>query len=118
MIAYIKSHELFDVSIGDVEMLEFDDEKSIWFNNCDRAYGAMCLSIPPRMHYLIDVVEFPSEIWSRLEKEFGHKTKEISTKNWESASGISLQDPLASITYREDEVVQDEEEVKYSTQLV
>ena len=28
MIAYLKSHELFDVSIGAVEMLESDDEKS------------------------------------------------------------------------------------------
>ena len=99
-------------------MPKSDDKKSIQFNACDRAYGSMCRAIPPTMCYLIDVVEFPSEIWSRLEKEFGHKTEYISTKNWESASSISLQDPLASITYREDEVVQDEEEVKYSTQLV
>ena len=42
MIAYLKSHELFDVSIGVVAMLEFDVEKSIWFNNYGRAYGAMC----------------------------------------------------------------------------
>ena len=32
MIAYLKSHELFDVSIGAVEMPESDDEKYIWFN--------------------------------------------------------------------------------------
>ena len=74
MIAYLKIHEIFDVSIGDVKMPEFDDEKSIWFNKCDRAYGAMCLSIPPRMCYLIDAVEFPSEIWSRLDKAFGQQT--------------------------------------------
>ena len=71
MIAYLKSHDLFDMSIGVVAIPEFDDEKSIWFNNCDRADGSMCLSIPPRMCYLIDVVEFPSEIWSRLDKAFG-----------------------------------------------
>ena len=28
MVAYIKSHELFDVSIGAVAILESDDEKS------------------------------------------------------------------------------------------
>ena len=33
MIAYLKSHEIFDVSIGVVAMLESDDEKYIWFNN-------------------------------------------------------------------------------------
>ena len=65
MVSYLKSHELFDVFIGDVAMPEFDDEKSICFNNYDIAYGAMCLAIPPRMCYLIDVVEFPSEIWAR-----------------------------------------------------
>ena len=52
-------------------MLESDDDKSIWFNKCGRVYGAMCLAIPPRMCYLIDVVEFPSEIWPRLDKSFG-----------------------------------------------
>ena len=70
MIAYLKSHELFDVSIGVVAMPESHDEKSIWFNNSDKAYGAMCLAIPPRMCYLIDVVEFPNEIWSILDKSF------------------------------------------------
>ena len=68
MIAYLKSNELFDVSIGVVSILESDDEKSIWFNNYDRSYGAMCLGIAPSMRYLIDVVEFPSEFWSRLDK--------------------------------------------------
>ena len=91
MIAYIKSHELFDVSIGAMEMPKSDDEKYIWFNNCDRAYGAMCPAIPPRMCYLIDVVDFPSEIWSRLDKAFGEQTEEISAKHWESASDISFQ---------------------------
>ena len=52
MIAYLKRHELFDVAIGVVEMLESNDEKYIWFNNCDRTYGAMCLAIPPRMWLL------------------------------------------------------------------
>ena len=97
MIAYLKSHELFDVCIGVVAMPESDDEKSIWFNNCDREYGSMCLDIPPKMRYLIDVVEFPSEIWSRLDKSFGQQTEEISAKHWESASDISFQVLPASI---------------------
>ena len=66
MVAYLKHRELIDVSIGVMSVPYFDDEKNIWFNKYDRAYGSMCLSIPPRMCYLIKVVEFPSEIWSRL----------------------------------------------------
>ena len=70
MVTYLEIHELFDVSIGDVEIPECDDNNFIWFNYCDRSYGSMCLAIPPRMCYLIDTVEFPSEIWSRLDKAF------------------------------------------------
>ena len=102
MIAYIKSHEIYDVSIGAVTMLESDDEKSIWFNNCGRAYGAMFLAIPPRMQYLIDDVEFQSEIWSILDKEFGQQTEEIIAKHWESASDISFEFIPASIIPEED----------------
>ena len=115
MIAFLKSHELFDVSIGVVAMPESNHEKSIWFNNCNRAYGAMCLAIPPRMRYRIDVVEFPSEIWSRLDKSFGQQTEEISAKHWESASGISFQVIPTSIISQEYEFLPDEEMTKSST---
>ena len=29
-------------------------EPSDWLNDCDRAFGAMCLAISPIMRYLID----------------------------------------------------------------
>ena len=118
MVSYLESHDLFGVSIGVLEMLESDDESSISFNDCDRAYGAMCLSIPPRMCYHIDTVEFPSEIWSKLDITFGHHNEYISTNNWESASKIYLQDPPSSITSHEHEVVQDEEMTESSTHSV
>ena len=118
MIAYLKSHDIFDVSIGAIEMPKSNDEKSIWFNNCDIAYGSMCLAIPPMMRYLIDAVEFPSEIWSRLDRAFGQQTKDISTKNWEGVSDISLQAPPVSITSPEDEFIQDEEISKSSTHSI
>ena len=118
MIVYLKSHELFDVSIGVVAIPESNDEKSIWFNNYDRAYGAIFLPISPRMHYLIDVVEFPSEIWSRLEKSFVQQTEEMSTKHWKRTSDISFQVLLASIISQEDEVFQKEERAKSSTNSI
>ena len=105
IIAYIKRHELFDVSIGVVAIPESDDERSIWFVDCDRAYGAMCLAIPPRMRYLIDGVAFPSEIWSKLDKLFGKQNEEISEKHWESTYDISFQVLLASIISQEDKVL-------------
>ena len=68
----------------------------------------MCLSIPHMMRYIIDVVEFPSEIWSILDKTFGQQIEEINTEKWEGASDKSLQSPPASITSHEYEFVQDE----------
>ena len=118
MITYLKSHEMFDVSTRFVTMIEFDDEKYIWFNNYDRAYGGMCQAIPPKIHYLFDAIEFPSEIWSRLEKSFGQQTEEMSTKHWERTSDISFQVLLASIISQEDEVLQDEEMTKSSTNSI
>ena len=78
----------------------------------------MCLSIPHRMCYLIDVVEFQIEIWSKLEKEFGQHTEEISAKHLESAYGISFQVFPSSIISQEDEVMQEEEMTKSSTNSI
>ena len=102
MFAYLKSH---DVSIGAMPMPYSDDGKCIWLNNYEISYGAMCLAIPPRMPYVIDVVEFPSEIWSRLDGAFGQQNGEISTEHWEGASEISLKYHLVSITSSKYEVV-------------
>ena len=68
----------------------------------------MCLAIPPRMCYLFDAVEFPSEIWSRLDKAIGQQIEEMSTKHWERTSDISFQVLPTSIISQEDEVLQDE----------
>ena len=106
------------MSIGDVVTPESNDEKSIWFNNYDRAYGAMCIAIPPSMCYYIDVVEFPIEIWSRLDKAFGQQIEEISATHWESAYGISFEVLPSSIISQENEFMQDEEMTKYSTNSI
>ena len=74
MVAYLKSHELFDFSIGVMAMLESDEEKNDWLNDCDSAYGKMCLAMSHKMWYLIDFVEYPFELWSNLDSDFGvHK---------------------------------------------
>ena len=71
MCAYIKRKCLYDVSIGDVRELESCQEKYSWLNDNDRAYGTMCLAIPPRMHYLLDSIEYPFELWINMDKYLG-----------------------------------------------
>ena len=55
-----------DVSIGALSEPEFYEEKIDWINNCDRAYGIMCLGMPPIIYHLIDSAEFPFELWKIL----------------------------------------------------
>ena len=73
------------------------EEKIDWLNNCDRAYGIMCLGMSPNIYHLIDSTEFPFELWKILDKAFG--LQEIEDEAWSepSISSSSLsQDFLAS----------------------
>ena len=71
MNTYLKRQCLFDVSIGAVSEPESYEEKIDWLNDCDRAYGIMCLVMSPKMHYLIDFVEYAFDLWNNLDKYFG-----------------------------------------------
>ena len=62
MCAYLKRKCLYDVSIGGVTEPESYEEKCGWLNDYDRAYGTMCLAISPRMHYLLDSIEYSFEL--------------------------------------------------------
>ena len=62
MSAYLRRQCVFDVSIGAVNEKEYYEENIYWINGCDRAYGIMCLVKYPKMHYLIDFVEYPFEL--------------------------------------------------------
>ena len=49
-------------------MPESDEEKNDWLNDCDSAYGKMCLAMSRKMWYLIDSAEYPFELWSNLDR--------------------------------------------------
>ena len=51
MVAYIESHDLLDVYFGVGK--EYHEEENDWINECDRAYGSMCMVMNPNMCYLI-----------------------------------------------------------------
>ena len=71
MCAYIKRQCIYDVSIGAMREPESFQEKYDWLNDNDRAYGTMCLAIPPTMHYLLDSTDYPFEIWRNLDEALG-----------------------------------------------
>ena len=71
MHAYIKRKCLYDVSISVVREPESYQEKCDWLNDNDRAYGTMCLAIPPAMRYILDYADYPFELWRNLDEALG-----------------------------------------------
>ena len=71
MCAYLKRKFLYDVSIGAVREPESCQEKDACLNDNDRAYGTMCLTIPPTTHYLLNYAEYPFKIWRNLDEALG-----------------------------------------------
>ena len=99
---------LFDVSIGALSEPKSDEEKIASLNDCDRAYGIMCLEMSPNIHHLIDSVEYPFELWKILEKAFG--VQEVEAKAWSepNISSCALSQDVLASTFS-DEVIYDEE---------
>ena len=59
IISSLKRKNIYEICIGAGE--ESYEEPSDWLNDYDRAFGAMCMVISPRMHYLIDFAN-PKEL--------------------------------------------------------
>ena len=57
MVAYLESHDILDVSFGAGK--ESYEEENDWPNECDRAYGSMCMVMIPNMCYLVEYTEYP-----------------------------------------------------------
>ena len=108
MISSLKRQGLYDVFIG--ARKESYEELSDWLNDCDRAFGAICLDVSTSMCYLIDFAKYPKDLWTTLDRVLG-KHNEDPSSYVESASSSSMtslsQDVLASIV--SDEVDHDEE---------
>ena len=60
MIASLKRQYLYEVSIGlGEESFEREDD---WLNECDAAYGTMCMALSPSMRYLKISVKNPKDL--------------------------------------------------------
>ena len=107
MSAYLKSQCLFDVSIGALSEPDSYEEKIDWINNCDRAYGIMCLVMSPNIYHLIDSTEYPFELWNISNKAFG--LQEIEDEAWSeiNISSCDLSQDILASTFS-DEVSHDE----------
>ena len=113
MIASLKRQGLYGVSMGLGE--DYFESENDWLNECDAYFGTIALALSPSLRYLTKSIEYPKELWTRLDRTFG-KIDEDHNRNLESTSStIRVPDPKFSTSTLYDEVVQDEEEAKSSS---
>ena len=77
-------------------------------NNCDRAYGIMCLEMSPNIHHIIDSAEYPFELWKKLEKYFDMQEVEYEAWSEPIISSCALSQYFVASTFS-DEIIYDEE---------
>ena len=103
MISSLKGQGLYDVSIGlGKGSYEYDND---YLNDGHRDFGTICLSLSPSLCYLITFVEYPKDLWTKLDRTFG-KHNEDHYRNLESTprtTRVIYSKFFASILY--DEVV-------------
>ena len=111
MISYLKRQGLYEISIGAGE--ESYEEPSDWLNDYDRVIGAICLAISHSMHYLIDSVEYPKDLWTTLDRVLGKDNEDPSSyvESASSSSMISLSQDVSASTVSDE--VDHEEEVSH-----
>ena len=108
MIAYMKRRGLYEVSIGIGK--EYYENDNDWINYGDRYFGAICLALSPSLRYLIGFVEYPKDLWTKLDRTFGkHNEHHNRTLEITSSTTRVIYSKFSASTLS-DEVVQDEDE--------
>ena len=113
MISSLKGQGIYDVSILlGKDSYEYEND---WINDSDRYFREIGLALSPSLFYLTKSVEYPKDLWTKLDRKFG-KHNEDHNKNLEITSNTTrvLYSKFLTSTLS-DEFVQDEEEAKSST---
>ena len=106
MAASLKRQGLYEVYIGlGKESCEYENN---WLNDGDRDFAKICMAFSPSLCYHIDSLEYPNDLWTKLDRTFG-KHNENHYSNLESTPNTTrfiYSKSLASILTNE--FVQDE----------
>ena len=103
------------MSIGHGE--ESFESENDWLNECDATFGTMCMAFSPSMRYLKRSIEYPKDLWKKLDITFGKNNEDHNSTLESTSNTISILDPKISTSTISDEVVQDEE-AETSTQSI
>ena len=116
MISSLKTQDLYEVSIG-LGKESYEDENH-WINDIEGAFGTICLALYPSLHYLVKSVEYPKDIWTKLDRTFGKQNEDHNSTLEITSSTTRLIYSKLSASTLSDEVFQDEEEAESSTQSI
>ena len=93
------------------------ERKDDWINECDAAYGTMCMALSPSMHYLKISVKNPKDLWKILDRTFGMIDEDHNSTLESIFRTIIILNIKFSSSILSDEVVQNEE-AESSTQSI
>ena len=113
MVASLKRQYLYEVSIG-LGKESYENEND-WINNSDGSFGAICLAHSPSLCYLIGSVEYPKDLWTKLDRTFGKHNEEHYRNLERTPSTTRVIYSKFSASTLSNEFVQDEEEATSST---
>ena len=89
MISFLKRQDLYEVSIG-IGKQSYDNEND-WINESDGAFGEIGLALSPSLRYLTKFVEYPKDLWTKLDRTIGkHNEDHNSTLDITSSTAIFL----------------------------
>ena len=86
-----------------------------WLNDGDRAFRAICLALSPSLYYLNGFAEYPKDLWTKLDRNFGKHNEDHNIPLEITSSATRVLNSKVSASTLFDEVVQDEDEAKSST---
>ena len=67
-----------------------------WMNECDGAFGTITLALSPSLRYLSRSIEYPKELWTRLDRTFGMIDEDHNSTLESTSSTIIILDPKIS----------------------
>ena len=94
MIASLKRQGLYGVSIGlSEESFESENDSP---NECDTDFGTIALALSPSVRYLSRSIEYPKELWTRLDRTFGMIDEDHNSTLERTSITIRVPDPKFS----------------------
>ena len=108
MISSLKRQYLYEVSTG-IGKESYENEND-QLNDGDGTFGEVGLALSPSLRYLTKSVEYPKDLWKKLDRTFSKHSEDHNSTLERTPSTTRVIYPKVLDSTLSYEVVQDEEE--------